>query len=247
MFSLYLRPIGRLVKINRYPVKSFGGEILDRALLNHAGIAGDRSYAFIDPSKEGWSRYITARQYPQMLLYKARLVEDNLSGDQQLEVISPQGQTYTWDEQLLLHMQQLGHQNMTMARFGVTEKEFAAVDEGQLLMMTTHMLDKLKGLYGKEIAAERFRANLILELDEDEALDDVSFIGKQLYIGGTELYVNALCERCSMITIDPLTLERDAALLKTINETMQLKFGLYASVAKAGTLQNEDIVYIKEA
>lgn len=41
-------PIGEILEISRYPVKSFAGERLNRVELESYGIYGDRSHAFVD-------------------------------------------------------------------------------------------------------------------------------------------------------------------------------------------------------
>lgn len=49
-----------------------------------------------------------------------------------------------------------------------------------------------------------------------------------------------------MITIDPDTYERDASILKKVNEEMNLNFGVYASVVEIGHACVGDMVYIAE-
>jgi len=66
MSEMDSQPIGKIVQINRYPVKSFAGEKLNSVGLELYGLYGDRSHAFVDDTKEGWSRYITARKIPEM-------------------------------------------------------------------------------------------------------------------------------------------------------------------------------------
>ncbi|WP_419872284.1 MOSC domain-containing protein [Candidatus Pristimantibacillus sp. PTI5] len=53
------------------------------------------------------------------------------------------------------------------------------------------------------------------------------------------------CDRCSMVTLDPDTLERDGTLLKKINEEMNLNFGVYASVEKTGVIHAGDQVRLE--
>jgi uncharacterized protein YcbX len=47
------KPIGEILQINRYPVKSFAGERLNSVGLESYGLHGDRSHAFVDDTKEG--------------------------------------------------------------------------------------------------------------------------------------------------------------------------------------------------
>jgi uncharacterized protein YcbX len=45
------QPIGEIIQINRYPVKSFAGESLTTSKIEAYGVYGDRSHAFIDETK----------------------------------------------------------------------------------------------------------------------------------------------------------------------------------------------------
>ena len=66
--------LGHISEINRYPVKSFGGERLEQCELEPHGMLGDRVGAFYDATKEGWNKFVTARNIPDMLAYQARYV-----------------------------------------------------------------------------------------------------------------------------------------------------------------------------
>lgn len=72
----------------------------------------------------------------------------------------------------------------------------------------------------------------------------VQWIGKRLRVGSAELQIDSHCERCSIITLDPDTLERDRLLLKKVNEEMNLRFGVYASIKKTGQIHVGDKVYL---
>jgi uncharacterized protein YcbX len=43
-----MEPVGRVVGLHRYPVKSMGGESLDAVEVTPTGLLGDRAYALID-------------------------------------------------------------------------------------------------------------------------------------------------------------------------------------------------------
>ena len=59
-----------VAEIWRYPVKSMGGERIDRALLSQLGVAGDR----VVHVEDGNGRFITARTHPRLLGHHATLV-----------------------------------------------------------------------------------------------------------------------------------------------------------------------------
>lgn len=232
--------IGEINQINRYPVKSFAGESLDICNVDTYGLFGDRFCAFYDETKEGWDSFITAREIPNMLSYKAKLIEDGVS------VTSPDGRAFGWDEVLLNEVQGYSKRKVSMMKYKAPNQEtpdLMSVDSASVLIITDASLRKLETIWGKKLDKRRFRANLVLTLDES-GLDESYWIGKRLSIGTAELQVDTFCERCSIITIDPDTLERDTSLLKKVNDEMNLNFGVYASVNKTGQIQVGDKVSI---
>ncbi|MFC0391393.1 MOSC domain-containing protein [Paenibacillus mendelii] len=239
-----LTSIGHISEINRYPVKSFAGETLQTSLIESYGLYGDRLHAFIDETKEGWSRYYTARQAPSMLSYKTQLIgEDSGERAPHVRVTSPDGRIFNWDEALLREIQAFSKRKLSMLTCKPEASELAAVDTGSILIITDSTLRKLEAMWGKRLDPRRFRANLVVTLD-DESIHEGDWIGKQLSVGSAQLQVDQYCERCMMITIDPDTLEPDKSLLKKVNEELGLNFGVYASVKRTGQIHVWDNVFV---
>lgn len=237
--------IGELVQMNRYPIKSFAGESLERVEIAHYGLYGDRCYAFIDETKEDWDAYITARQIPQMLSYKAELIGEG-TGDRfpDVMVTTPAGHTRGWDKELLNDIQAYSSINLSMTQCQPTTTEQLAVDLGSILIITDASLRELEKLWGKKLDPLRFRANLIIAIREGSGWKENDLIGKQLQIGNVILHIDSCCERCAMIAIDPDTLERDASLLRVVNERLGLNYGVYASVIKTGEISVGEKVFV---
>ncbi|KQO17735.1 MOSC domain-containing protein [Paenibacillus sp. Leaf72] len=243
--------VGTLKEMNRYPIKSFAGERLDSSRMEAYGLYGDRSHAFIDETKEGWDSFITARQIPAMLGYKAKLQDDHgfekgtaaASGFPEVTVTSPDNRELAWNEQLLAEIQSHTRTTLSMRRYAPETPDLLGADASSVLIVTDALLNKLEAIWGKPLDARRFRANMIVALAGD-APDEESWIGKRLQLGSAELHVDGHCERCSMITLDPDTLERDMSLLKKVNQELNLRFGLYASVTKAGHVRVGDEIFL---
>lgn len=237
--------IGKLVHLNRYPVKSFAGEALDRVEIANYGLYGDRSYAFMDETKTDWDAYITARQIPQMLAYRAEMSGKG-TADQFPDVLvtAPAGHTRGWDEQLLSEIQAYTKIKLSMSRCHPTATDQLAVDIGSILIITDASLRELEKLWGKRLDPRRFRANMIIAMREGVGWKENDLIGKQLHVGNVILHIDSWCERCAMIAIDPDTLERDTSLLRVINERMDLKYGVYASVIKTGEISVGEKVFV---
>ncbi len=240
-----LNPIGEILEISRFPVKSFAGERLNRVKLESYGLYGDRSHAFVDDTKDGWYRYVTARQIPEMLGYQAELdFEESHLEYPQVKITSPDGRILQWDEQLLKEIQLFSNKKISKERYSSRSEQPLATDNESILIITDRSLKKVEQIWGKTIDNRRFRANFFLSLYDDNGYKESDFIGRNFIISDTELYVKSLCERCSMITIDPETLERDPVLLDKVRENMNLNFGMYVDVARAGTIQVGDQVYL---
>ncbi|MNZ64362.1 MOSC domain protein [compost metagenome] len=239
-----MEAVGVIDQLIRYPVKSFAGEELQKARIEAYGIYGDRSHAFIDETKEGWSRFVTARQIPHMLAYKAQMIEESRADRfPDVHITSPDGRNLNWNEQLLAELQAFTKQRITMHGYDPQSSELMAVDAESILIVTDSSLRRLEELWGKKLDRRRFRANLILSMGDQEDREE-EWIGKRLKIGNVELQVNEACERCSMITIDPEQIDKDSTLLRIVNEEMNLKFGVYASVMKTGDISVGDAVYV---
>ncbi|CAM4209179.1 hypothetical protein FHS16_000327 [Paenibacillus endophyticus] len=234
--------IGEISSINRYPVKSLAGERLSSCHIDTYGLAGDRCFAFYDETKEGWDSFFTARDIPAMLSYQAVVDEKSLGSDRPtVRITSPAGETFKWDDHLLKEMQKHSEKKMLMRSYHAASPELKAVDEGSLLIITNTSLQKLEAIWGKELDPRRFRANLVVAVDGSE-LGEEEWIGKRLSIGGAELQIDKYCDRCSVVTLDPDSLERDASLLRKINEELNFNFGVYASVQKTGVIHAGDQV-----
>ncbi|TVY11791.1 MOSC domain-containing protein [Paenibacillus cremeus] len=232
--------VGEIREINRYPVKSMAGERLQACTVESYGLYGDRFCAFYVPAKTGWKSFITARTLPELLSYKAQLIGG------QVRVLTPDGKDLGWDDDLLRELQRLTPKRISMKSYGAPHPEapeLMSVDSASILIVTDRTLQQLEALWGKRLDPRRFRANLVVALDQD-AMSEGDWIGKRLAVGSAELQVDTYCERCVMITVDPDTLERDASLLRIVNEKMDLTFGVYASVKKTGDIQAGDQVIL---
>jgi len=244
--SLTLMAIGTIRALYRYPVKSFAGESVQASVIERYGLYGDRSHAFVDETKEGWDSFYTARKLPKMLGYKAKLVGE-YSGVQtpEISIEAPDGRLFQWNEALLEEIQPYAKQKLSMKSYDPQSSELMGVDAASILIITNTTLLQLEELWGKKLDHRRFRANVVVTLDDDSQ-DEGNWIGKRLIMGNTELQVDEYCERCSMITIDPDTLERDSSLIKKVNEEMNLRFGMYAAVIQPGEVKIGDRLYLAE-
>lgn len=234
--------VGKLQQVHRYPVKSFAGERLNEVQVEPYGLYGDRSHAIVDGSKEGWDRFVTARDIPEMLLYRASL-EMGEGGMEfpSLLITAPDGTRLSWNEELLHRFQDRCRQPLSLETHTREESQLA-IDSGSVLLVTDASMRKLERQWGKRLDAGRFRPNLIVAMDEDRPFAEMEWTGRMLRIGTAVFQVDIACERCMMVTLDPATTERDPTLLKLLHAETALTFGMYAEVATPGMIRVGDDV-----
>ncbi|WP_409340874.1 MOSC domain-containing protein [Paenibacillus sp. MBLB4367] len=252
-------PVGTVKDIYRYPVKSMAGERIPETKVEAYGLYGDRCYAFTDRTKQGWSRYITAREVPELLSYRARLADHSESETgmdaavPQVVISAPDGRLLEWEEELLRTIPGLQGRHADMETFVPGSDPSSdlpgllAVDSAGVLLITEPSLRKLESLWGNEADIRRFRPNIVISLDADVPFAEKNWIGSRLIVGNAVFQADLLCERCSMIGLDPDTLERNSTLLRTVVAELDGCFGLYASVLASGSLRVGDTLYIAEA
>ncbi|MHA6481879.1 MOSC domain-containing protein [Paenibacillus sp. strain BS8-2] len=234
--------LGKIIAINRYPVKSMAGESLEACDIVSYGVRGDRYAAFYDESRTGWSRFVTARDIPRMLSYKAVFQAEHGS----VQVTAEDGRIFGWDEALLEDVQRLtDKRKLSLSRLQESHPEeegLLSVDAASILLVSDRSLKALESACSMDLDQRRFRGNFLIAVSED-APEEEMWIGKRLRLGTAELQVDGFCDRCSMITYDPTHLERTPAVLKQVNEKFGLNFGVYASVVKQGRAAVGDKIF----
>jgi uncharacterized protein YcbX len=233
----------RVAELWRYPVKSLQGERLDAVEAAAQGLSGDRRYAIFDVAT-GFG--LTARRVPEMLFASARLCQDG-----GVEITLPDG-TVAADDGALSAW--LGRPVALRSSSEVAERryenpsdtEFESADswspfdgadgafhdtEGASVTLLS-----TAGMRGE--AARRFRANLVLDGDGEDAL-----IGSRVQVGDALLEVTQPIARCVMVTrAQPGGIERDRDVLRWIHRERAGRLSVGGVVSRAGTIRVGDLV-----
>ena len=239
----------RVAELWRHPVKSLGGELVDRILFGEHGPAGDRQWALFDVDT-GFG--LTARRVPELLQATARCTPDG-----GVEVVLPDGTATADDAALSAWLGRpvaLRHASATAGRprYESPDDDEAAA-EGPVpgwypwrgaagafhddpdvrvsLVSTTTLGDWDR---------RRFRANVVLEGAGEDAL-----VSRRLRIGEAELWVTGRIPRCVMVTRPQSSgIERDTDVLRTIHRDREGTLAVGALVARAGTVGTGDAVTV---
>ena len=136
----------KVAEIWRYPVKSMGGEKLDRAIVHEKGIYGDRGWAVRD-EKAGTIR--SARYIPKLLLCTARYLPGTDAGlVPHVEITLPDGSTVNSDDtQVNRRLSDAMGRDLTLWSLR-PEHETEHLRQGAGAMVTGDMESEIRMLFG---------------------------------------------------------------------------------------------------
>jgi uncharacterized protein YcbX len=199
-------------EIWRYPVKSMAGEPLQRASLGSLGVEGDRVVQV--RNKQG--RTVTARTFPDLLGHRAML---DAQGSPLVD-----GRPWT-DSSVLADVRQIVGQGAALVRDDSADR----FDILPLLVAT----DGAIAAFGRD--GRRLRPNLVI--GGVEGLEERTWPGGRLRIGGVMIRVDSLRGRCIMTTFDPDTLDHDPAVLWDIVRRFDGELALNCDVEQGGEIR----------
>ncbi len=236
--------VGTVAAIWRYPVKSMRGESLDRAELTWNGLDGDRRHAFVLDGDRSRFPWLTGRRAAGLLRYAPRYEDPTNLRKSPIQVTLPEGGA------LDLHAPELRRRLEAEAGgpLGLIQIGRGIFDSLPVSVMTT----ATPAAIGKVVPAggepRRYRANIVIEAGPDAANREADWVGGCLAFGSTDgprLRVNKRIDRCSMVTIDPETAERNPAVLKTVVDRADNYIGAYAAAEALGILAVGDKVWLR--
>jgi len=240
--------VGVVEQLNRYPVKSMRAEALTKANVTFEGIAGDRRFAFIQGHNRSNFPWLTGREIPLMVLYRARLVDPSNPDISDVLVTTHDGREFDiFNEELLAELkEQLTERERNQPIYPTHLK--SAFDVTHISLVTTHALKKLSDLVGEEIEPRRFRENLVVNTNGSEQPDEQSWVGSRIMIGqGESAAIVAVIKgdsRCMMPNLHPDTAEQDPRILRNIAQKQNNIMGVYGCVVRRGTIRLGDPVHL---
>lgn len=206
-----------IAELWRYPVKSMGGERLERARIGPLGIEGDR----IVLVEGGRGPVVTARSHPRLLGHQGSI---GPSGDVLVDGRPWDGPAVNAD------VQSIAGPGARLVRFDGPER----FDVLPLLVAT----DGAIAAFGQD--GRRLRPNLVI--GGVEGLAERGWPGLRLRIGDAWIGVQGLRMRCVMTSYDPDTQARDPSILRGIRERFDGKLALDCYVIEGGEVAVGDAV-----
>lgn len=231
------REVGRVAALWRYPVKSMAGETLDRVEVGWHGLAGDRRWGFVRAGQErSGFPWLTIRDHAELGRYRPRLVDPARPDASAVRVATPGGRELDVIDPALAAELGDGVAAMKLDR--------GAFDTLPLAVISRQTLAALADLVGRELAVERFRPNIVID-GAGAAYAEDAWVGATLRIGALRIRVDKRDQRCVMVNVDPVTGERDPAILRAISRARQTCLGVYGSIATPGAIAVGDPVMLE--
>jgi uncharacterized protein YcbX len=231
------RPVGRVVGLWRYPVKSMAGNPVPEVEVSWHGLAGDRRWAFI---REGVVRsgfpWLTLRERGDLNHYHPSFVDPTQPDKSPTIVRTPTGAVYdVTDPALAAEL----HPSVRLIK-----QDRGVFDTFPLSLITTQTIDRLSELVGTKLEVERFRPNILVEALDGEPFCEDAWVGSILRIGALRMRVDKRDGRCAVITIDPLTSKRNPEILRTVARDREGCLGVYGTTVDPGGIRLSDLVLL---
>lgn len=234
-----LTPVGRVFGLWRYPVKSMAREPLEAADATWHGLAGDRRWAFVrnDAVRSGFP-WLTLRERGDLAHFRPVFTDPGQPDRSSVLVHTPEGAVFdVVDPALATLLHPEGARPIKLDR--------GAFDTFPLSVLGTATLAWLGERVGRPLDVARFRPNMLVETDDGSPFAEERWVGRVLRIGSLRLRVDKRDGRCAVITIDPVTTERDPAILRTLVAERQGCLGVYGSVVEPGRVARGDLVLLE--
>lgn len=233
------RPVGRVAGLWRYPVKSMGAEALAEADVSWHGFAGDRRWAFIrNGVVQSGFPWLTLRDRGDLNHYQPSFVDPARPDKSPTVVRTPSGVLFDVADPAI---------GAELAPDGarVIRQDRGIFDTFPLSLITTRTIDRLGEMVGARLDVQRFRPNILVEAADEAPFAEDGWVGCVLRIGGLRLRVDKRDGRCVVITIDPMTAERNPSILRTVAQDREGCLGVYGSTVEPGRIAMNDPVLIE--
>ena len=236
--------VGTVAALYRFPVKSMGGEAVERAALYWHGFLGDRRQAFVKSGDLSTFPWLTGRDVPELVHYTAYLTDPANPRSSPVLVRTPDGDEYPVESEALRELleRQYG------APLHLMRSSRGAQDAASVSVLGLGTVRALGERIGQPLDVRRFRQNVYLETLGGEPDVEDGWIGRLLSFGDGEQSARVRLvrpdHRCMMVNLSPEHPGQNPAVLREIAQSRDNCLGLYASVEGTGTVQVGDTVFL---
>ena len=246
-----------IAAIYRHPVKGLSPESLKEAQLKAGlGLANDRRYALarastrFDPQNPQWlpkGKFWMLRRDEKLATLKTEFDDRSsiltvLRDGKQVargDLSSPVGRAII--EDFFAAYLKAEARNKPKLVEMPAGRMFSDHKNPVLSIINKASLVDLQRITKADIDPRRFRGNLLIE--GLNPWDEFTWVGRTVKVGGAELEVTAIIDRCAAINVNPDSGVRDMNLVKALHTGFDhVNMGVYARVASAATIRIGDEV-----
>ncbi|MDT9600635.1 MOSC domain-containing protein [Sphingosinicella rhizophila] len=234
--------VGRVTEVIRYPVKSMAGDRVAEANLEWQGLVGDRLYGFYRLDDASSFPWVTGREMPDLIRYRAMFADPERPRRSGVTVITPTG------DRLDLHDPALRAiiSEATGTATGLLHSGRGTHDAMPISIATTAAHAAVDSAHGRSLDRRRFRSNVII----DAEIPPAEWVSRRLTFGEgedrAEVLVTNEIPRCALITVDPDTAKREPRVMRTIAQSFGNAFGVYGAPARRGRIRVGDPVFVTD-
>lgn len=176
--SLSCRPVGRVVGLWRYPVKSMGAEKLADVDVSWHGLAGDRRWAFVrNGVEQSGFPWLTLRERGDLSHYLPSFLEPAHPDKSPTVVRTPTGTVFEVTDPAL-------GSELSPGGARVIRQDRGIFDTFPLSLITTQTIARLGESVGAPLEVQRFRPNFLVEAEGDSPFPEDAWVGCILRLGG---------------------------------------------------------------
>ena len=236
-----MNPVAKILQLARYPVKSMRGESLSATTLTLQGVPEDRRYAFVQAASRSAFPWLTARQIPDLLRYKPA-VEAEEPGEVVVAVTTPDGR------KLPIDSEELGREIETRSGrvLFLLHDGRGSYDAAPISLISRQTVACIAEESGTEVNPWRFHPNLLVDLQDGAAFEELNWVGRILRIGDTaRVATTEADQRCVMITLDPETAISSPSVLRSVVQQHNQCAGVYGTILTPGEVRIGDAISLE--
>ncbi|MEM7019048.1 MAG: MOSC domain-containing protein, partial [Pseudomonadota bacterium] len=197
----------------------------------------DRRWAFIknNATRSGFP-WLTLRENTRMSRYRPSFVNPDKPDASSTVVLCPSGAEYdVTDPALGLELSDEG------AR--VIKQDRGVFDTFPVSLISVQTIRQLSEQVGSGLDVQRFRPNILIDTGDAIPYQEDDWVGKSLQLGDAQIRVDKRDGRCTVITLDPDTAERNPEVLRTVAKEREGCLGIYGSTVKSGVVALDDVLF----
>jgi uncharacterized protein len=229
-------PIGHILELTRYPVKSMAGVSTQSAHLGWHGLDGDRRFGFRRIGDDSGFPWLSASKLPALIQYEPFGLEESGGEPLPTHVRTPGGRVVALrSAELQREIAESSGLNVELMKL-----KHGIFDDAPVSVIASATIAGIGREVGEELDRRRFRANIVLETVDRETFLEDGWIGGTLLFGDDDrapaVRVTARDVRCMMINLDPDTAVQDARVMKAVVRMNGNNAGVYGTVVQTGTI-----------